>query len=99
MTHLDPKFRDGNEAVILARRAVGLTPSDPNNLGTLAAAYAEAGRFADAVETARKAADLTAQQGNPAFVEIHPAPSFGSMKTRSRFAICRSPPSPRPVAP
>jgi hypothetical protein len=32
----------------------------------LAAAYAEAGRFADAVETAQRGADLATSQGNPA---------------------------------
>jgi hypothetical protein len=32
----------------------------------LAAAYAESGRFADAVETAQRGAELAANQGNPA---------------------------------
>ena len=64
-THPDPKFRDGGEAVILARRAVGLTPGDPDYLGTLAAAYAEAGRFAEAVQTVqgRGARRATRQPG------------------------------------
>ena len=61
-THPDPKFRDGVQAMILARRAVELTPDNPEILDTLAAAYAEAGRFPEAVETARKALDLAARQ-------------------------------------
>ena len=48
--------RDGARAVELARRVNGLTGGhNPVILGTLAAAYAEAGRFPDAVETARQA--------------------------------------------
>ena len=47
----------------LAQRAVKLSGGqDPAILGTLAAAYAEAGRFSEAVQTARKAADLAVQQ-------------------------------------
>ena len=54
-THL----RDGEEAVRLAERACGLTGhSDANYLDTLAAAYAEAGRFADAVRTSKRAIGL-----------------------------------------
>ena len=64
-THPDPKFRDGGEAVVLARRAAELSPDDPNTLGTLAAAYAEAGRFAEAAQTARRAVNLATQQNNP----------------------------------
>jgi hypothetical protein len=36
----------------------------------LAAAYAEAGRFAEAVRTAHKALDLAAQQNQQALVEL-----------------------------
>ncbi len=68
-THSDPKFRDGAEAVRLARRAAELTPNDPNTLSTLAAAYAEAMRFTEAVQTARKALDLATRQNNPALVK------------------------------
>ena len=63
-THPDPKVRNGAEAVALARRAAELTPGDPNSLGTLAAACAEAGRFAEAVRTARQAVDLARRQGD-----------------------------------
>ncbi len=68
-THSDPRFRDGPQAVTLAQRAVELSVSDASALDTLAAAYAEAGRFAEAVQTAKKALDLAVEQGNPALAE------------------------------
>lgn len=43
-------YRDGIRAVRLAQRALELSP-DVSSMDTLAAAYAEAGRFDDAVET------------------------------------------------
>ena len=58
------KLRDGAEAVRLAERACELSQRrEPVLLGTLAAAYAEAGRFGDAVKTAEKARDLAAAAG------------------------------------
>ena len=52
-------LRQGAEAVRLAEQACELTlQREPQLLQTLAAAYAEAGRFADAVKTAEKARDL-----------------------------------------
>jgi cytochrome c-type biogenesis protein CcmH/NrfG len=63
-TSSDTALRDGEEAVRLAEQASKGT--DGNNLGildTLAAAYAEAGRFDEAVETAEKAVDLARSQG------------------------------------
>jgi Flp pilus assembly protein TadD len=62
----DASLRNGKEAVELALRAVQLTGGqEAAVLGTLAAAYAEAGRFAEAVQTAHRAADLAARQKNP----------------------------------
>jgi tetratricopeptide (TPR) repeat protein len=59
--------RSGAEAVTLAERAVHLTGGrEPSVLDALAAAYAEARRFPDAVRTAERALDLARQQGNPA---------------------------------
>ncbi len=56
--------RNGTEAVRLAERACELTQhQQPVLLGTLAAAYAEAGRFKDAVATAEKARDLATAGG------------------------------------
>jgi tetratricopeptide (TPR) repeat protein len=59
----DASDRNGAEAVKLAERAVQLSDGqNPVYLDTLAAAYAEVGRFPDAVTTARKALDLAAAQ-------------------------------------
>jgi Flp pilus assembly protein TadD len=63
-TTSDPRLRDGGEAVRLAEHACQLTRyQKPFLMGTLAAAYAEAGRFNDAVTTAQKARDLALAQG------------------------------------
>ncbi len=62
-TDTDAAIRNGKEAVELARTAVDQEKRDvPQFLDTLAAAYAEAGRFPEAAETARKA-KTAAQQG------------------------------------
>src|SRR5262249_13021881 len=53
-TSNDPGSRDGAEAVRLAERACAAERT-PDCLDTLAAAYAEAGRFADALTTIRAA--------------------------------------------
>jgi tetratricopeptide (TPR) repeat protein len=58
------RLRNGTEAVALAQQACQLTQfQQPMFIGTLAAAYAEAGRFPDAVKTAEKAQDLAAAAG------------------------------------
>ena len=58
-THKDAHLRDGPEAVRLAQQACALTDYQiPEMLGTLAAAYAEADRFPEAIEAAQKAIDL-----------------------------------------
>ncbi len=60
-------LRNGNQAVELARRANQLTgDGNPVVLGTLAAAYAEAGRFPEAVETAQRALQVAGTQSNTA---------------------------------
>lgn len=62
----EPGLRNGERAVALAERACELTRHrQPLFLGTLAAAYAEAGRFEDAVATAQKAIDLATAGGQP----------------------------------
>ena len=49
-------LRNGHEGVLLAERAVALTDrKEPVFLGTLAAAYAEAGRFPEAIDAATEA--------------------------------------------
>jgi tetratricopeptide (TPR) repeat protein len=58
----DAEIRNGSEAIRLAQRACELTDYKVTAcIGTLAAAYAEAGRFEDAVATAQKACDLAIQ--------------------------------------
>lgn len=53
-TESDAKLRNGPEAARLALRAVSLTGrNNPSTLDTLGAAYAEAGRFPDAIQTAQ----------------------------------------------
>lgn len=63
-TSLSPAVRDGAKAVTLSER-VDLLTGGKNQIiaATLAAAYAEIGRFADAVRTARRARDLALAEG------------------------------------
>jgi Flp pilus assembly protein TadD len=58
------EFRNGPEAVRLAERACRITQfKEPVMVGTLAAAYAEAGRFEEAAATAKKARELALAAG------------------------------------
>jgi Flp pilus assembly protein TadD len=66
----DPHLRNGAEAVKLAERACKISHQRVTLYeGTLAAAYAEAGRSKDAVETARKAIALATAEKRPALVQ------------------------------
>ena len=66
----DASLRNGDEAVALAERANRLTGGkQPEVLDTLAAAYAEAGWFPEALATARKALELARQQNNRALAD------------------------------
>jgi len=59
-------LRNGGKAVELAERANQLTGGEnPLILHTLAAAYAEAGRFGDAMQSAQKAIELAQAAGQP----------------------------------
>ena len=61
-TDAAPAIRNGTEAVGMSERACALTGrNDPAKLKTLAAAYAEAGRFPEAAATAQTAHDLATQ--------------------------------------
>jgi len=63
-THSNEAFRDGEEAIKLAERLCQITNyNKPLFLDALAAAYAEAGRFSEAVKTARQGLDLVWQSG------------------------------------
>jgi len=66
-TSPEPSMRNGVAAIELARRATELTGGEnPVVLAALAAAYAEAGRFPEAITAARKALDLARRQNNRA---------------------------------
>src|SRR2546423_1433110 len=66
-TAADDSVRDGERAVQLAERANVLAGNnDPAILHTLAAAYAEARRFEDALQTARRAMKLASRADNNA---------------------------------
>jgi TPR repeat protein len=58
-TSEDSAIRDGSNAVVFAEKAVAATNrKSPNDLDTLAAAYAEAGQFEKAVSTEQEAMAL-----------------------------------------
>jgi Tfp pilus assembly protein PilF len=63
-TCTDAHIRDGAQAIKYAKRACELTHYNMTPLvGTLAAAYAEVGRFDDAISTAQKACTLASKSG------------------------------------
>jgi len=63
-TSPEDDVRDAAKAVEVGERAARLTSrQDPLSLDTLAAAYAEAGRFDEAAATAREALELEARRG------------------------------------
>ena len=80
-THPDADLRNGPEAVTLAEKAVKLTHgTQAAFLGTLAAAYAEVGRFPEAIAAAEKALDRARAAGqgqiaeaNTQFLELYRA--------------------------
>lgn len=77
----ESELRDASEAVRLAERASKLGgDTQPNVMGTLAAAYAEAGRFADAVRCAEQALDLAERAGLRELAQ----------QTRARLALYRA---------
>lgn len=63
-TASDPSLRNGRQAVLFAEEACQLTEYKiPIMIGTLAAAYAEAGQFSNAVAACQKARDLALELG------------------------------------
>jgi tetratricopeptide (TPR) repeat protein len=69
-THDNSELRDGIEAVLLAERACSLTDRRvPAYLATLAAAYAEAARFDEAVKTAEETIELAQAAGQEELAE------------------------------
>jgi tetratricopeptide (TPR) repeat protein len=66
-----PILRDGGRAIDLAQRATALTErKQPGYLATAAAAYAETGRFSEAIASARDAAALAQAQGDTKTAEV-----------------------------
>jgi thiol-disulfide isomerase/thioredoxin len=64
-THPDDQLRNGADAVRLAEAAIKTAGRVPSLLDTLAAAYAEVGRFDEAVATATEAIRLAVSRGQP----------------------------------
>lgn len=68
----DLVVRNGVEAVQQAEQACHQTNfNEPSMVGVLAAAYAEAGRFPDAVRTCEQTIQLAEQQGVPQFAAVN----------------------------
>ena len=67
----EPSVRNGGRAVALVEQANQFSKDkDPLILRTLAAAYAEAGRFPEAVLTAKQALALAVAQSNPGLTNV-----------------------------
>jgi protein O-mannosyl-transferase len=65
-TSSDDSIRDGAKAMALAQVAVTLSGGrEPRFFRTLAAAYAESGRFSEALAVAQQATTIARMQGNP----------------------------------
>ena len=70
-TSAEGTLRGGKEAVECAERACRLTMNKQTGyIGTLAAAYAEAGRFPEAVDTAKRAIDLQNANGETQYAAM-----------------------------
>jgi tetratricopeptide (TPR) repeat protein len=66
----DASFRNGPRGVELAQQAVQFSGGkNPSFLRTLAAAYAETGRFNDAIETVSRALQLAKEQHDTALAD------------------------------
>lgn len=70
-TSPDDRLRDGRRAVAYAEKAVDNSPPDINFLDTLAAAYAEAGRFDEAVAIENRIISLLAKARQPDAISMH----------------------------
>jgi tetratricopeptide (TPR) repeat protein len=69
-TNPDPKLRNGVEAVRLAERACQLTHYQTTvTVGTLAAAYAEAGHFEEAITNAQLASSMASKSGEAVLLQ------------------------------
>jgi tetratricopeptide (TPR) repeat protein len=69
-TSSDSSIRDGAKAVALAEKAVQLSSGkNPNFFRTLAASYAESGRFSDAIAAAQRSMEMATTQDNRGLVK------------------------------
>ena len=94
----EASVRNGPEAVRLAQRAIQLSGGrEPMVLDTMAAAYAEVGRFPEAVETANRALALATQQNNQRLANALSA-RIGLYESRTPFRETQQP-SPSPPQP
>lgn len=84
----DLKYRNGELAVELAIKAADMR-MEPRSLGTLAAAFAEAGRFDEAVETQIRVLDLMRESGRTTSLD---EPEARLETYRSNRALGREPP-------
>lgn len=66
----DALVRDGAKAIELAERANKLLKGNPALLNTLAAAYGEAGRYAEALDASQRALDFSVAQRNEALAQV-----------------------------
>jgi tetratricopeptide (TPR) repeat protein len=69
-TSPEPRIRDGAKAVELAERAYRADTTNPFIAATLAAAYAECGRFPEAIREAERALRLANDSGNGALADL-----------------------------
>lgn len=69
-TNPNDSVRNGTQAVQFAEHANQLSPGNLVILRTLAASYAEAGRFPDAIATDSQAFQIASSQGKTAFVKV-----------------------------
>ena len=84
-TSVDDKTRNGAEAVKLAEKTADLTShQQPAALNTLAAAYAEVGRFDDAINTANQALEL-ATHSNQTNLTVKIQHALSLYETRAPF--------------
>jgi tetratricopeptide repeat protein len=59
----DDSVRDGKAALLWARRAAGIMKDDPETLDVLAAAFAESGKWKDAILTDKRAIEAAEKAG------------------------------------
>jgi Flp pilus assembly protein TadD len=68
----DAKLRNGEEAIVYADKAWKLTGGkEATMLGTLGAAYAEAGQFTNAIMASQQAIELAQASGNTGFARLN----------------------------